>query len=58
MNKQTVVNVFGEVEDDPICSFMDCYHPYSVHGKRSHDRHKNCVCKHFRNSAIGAVNKK
>ena len=31
MSKQ--INVFGEPEDDPICSFMDCYHPFSYTGK-------------------------
>ena len=58
--KQEIVirNVLGKSEDDPICSFRDCYHPLSIHGKRSHMKHKNCVCKHFRNSAIGIGAKK
>ena len=49
------MNVFGELEEDPICNFYQCYHPLSVHGQRSNDRHKNCVCKHFRNSALGVA---
>jgi hypothetical protein len=52
-----MVNVFGEEEQDPICSFRDCYHALSVHGQRSQNKHKNCVCKHFTNKALGLASK-
>ena len=54
-NKQVYLNVLGESEDDPICSFMDCYHPFSIHGKRSHQKKFNCVCKHPTNKALGVA---
>ena len=59
MNKQQMVNVMGEEmeEEDLICSFHSCYHPFSIHGKRSHQKKFNCVCKHPTNKALG-VNKK
>ena len=55
MNKQQVVmNVF-EVEEDPVCDFCSCYHKFSIHGKRSHQKQFNCICKHPTNKALGVI---
>jgi hypothetical protein len=57
LSQQTeIFNVIGEVEDDPTCDFSRCYHKFSVHGKHSHQKEMNCVCRHPRNKALG-VNK-
>jgi hypothetical protein len=47
------INVFGENELDPVCNFEKCYHAFSIHGHRSHQRELNCVCRHPTNSALG-----
>ena len=59
MLKQEIViqNVLGEVEDDPTCDFFSCYHKFSVHGKHSHMKELNCVCRHPRNKALGVSKK-
>lgn len=49
-----IVNVLGQTENDPICDFENCYHRFSVHGKRSHILEYNCKCNHPTNAAAGA----
>ena len=51
--EQPIVNVSDQNEPDPVCNFEKCYHHFSIHGHRSHQKEFNCVCKHPTNSALG-----
>ena len=52
-SKQVYVNILGETEEDLTCDNLSCYHKFSVHGKRSHRKEMNCVCKNPTNKALG-----
>jgi hypothetical protein len=51
---QTIINVFGEEELDPICNYLNCNHAFSLHkDNNNHCTSASCNCQHPQNTVIG-----
>jgi hypothetical protein len=51
---QTIINVFGEEELDPICNYLNCNHAFSLHkDNNNHCTDATCNCQHPQNTVIG-----
>jgi hypothetical protein len=51
---QTIINVFGEEEIDPICNYLNCNHAFSLHkDNNNHCTGATCNCQHPQNTVIG-----
>ena len=48
--QQKYVNVLGQ-EEDPICTYRNCHHSFSLHAQKSHS--EKCQCNHPTNPVIG-----
>ena len=53
--QKMMINVFGEKEPDPVCSYLRCNHSFSSHTNRNNHSKGACRCRHPQNPVIGLL---